>query len=103
MQNSKGEVLENMMNGPAISYLHGDGKILPGLERQLTGLAVGEYKYINLCKADYPGLDDDLELEVVIDDVRIASEEELSNGISQQVVGEICDEDCICYDRVYNQ
>jgi len=97
IQNSKGEILENMMNGPGIVYLHGEGKILPGLEMQLIGLDVGETKHIQLKGADYLGLNDDLELEVIIDDVRIATTEELTNGINQSADESVCGDDCACY------
>jgi len=97
MQNSKGEVLENSMNGPAISYIHGEGKILPGLEAQLEGLCEGERKYIRLHKAEYLGLDDDFNLQVVIDHVRPASTEELAFGIVQPAGEAGCGQDCNCH------
>lgn len=97
MQNSKGEVLENIMNGPAIIYLHGEGKILLGLEKELIDLETGEKKCIQVKKADYPGLDDDFMLEVIIDNVRTASTDELKHGMAKSAGLEPCGDDCSCY------
>jgi len=102
MLNSKGEVLENLMNGPPITYLHGEGKILSGLEAQLTGLAAGENKHICISSVDYVGLDDDLQLEVIIDDIRVATTEELINGTSQPINELTCGDDCACYNKTTN-
>ncbi|WP_449439056.1 hypothetical protein [Pedobacter steynii] len=44
MENSKREVLEDILDGLPISYLHGKGSILPSLEQELTGLNEGEEK-----------------------------------------------------------
>lgn len=97
LRNGKGEVVENIMNGPAITYVHGEGKILSGLEGKLVGLEKSEKKYIQLRKTDYPGLDDDFKLEVIIDHVRAASADELKYGISQSSSADTCGDDCACY------
>jgi FKBP-type peptidyl-prolyl cis-trans isomerase SlyD len=41
LRNGDGEVLDQSTPGDPLHYLHGAGNIVPGLERQLTGLAVG--------------------------------------------------------------
>jgi len=38
MHNSKGEVLEDMLEGSPVEYMHGRGNILPQLENDLLGL-----------------------------------------------------------------
>ncbi|MEH6308979.1 hypothetical protein RYH73_25235 [Olivibacter sp. CPCC 100613] len=96
MVNSRGEVIEDLMNGPAISYRYGDGKIIPQLENELVGLKQGDQKKIKLQKDVVEGLDDNFELEIVIDAVRSASEEEIATGLNQTVAA-LCDEYCSCY------
>ena len=98
MTNSRGEILENIMEGPSIHYLHGSGHILPALEAQLIGLIAGDQKKIFISKDHgYEGVDDDFIVEVVIDDVRQATQEELLKGISaRDNPGESCGPDCIC-------
>jgi FKBP-type peptidyl-prolyl cis-trans isomerase SlyD len=39
-----GEVLEDSKGGEPLSYVHGEGQIIPGLEEQLEGLGAGEQK-----------------------------------------------------------
>jgi FKBP-type peptidyl-prolyl cis-trans isomerase 2 len=39
-----GEVIESSKQGGPIVYVHGAGKMLPALERQLEGMAIGEEK-----------------------------------------------------------
>jgi FKBP-type peptidyl-prolyl cis-trans isomerase SlyD len=39
-----GEVLENSTDGEPLSYVHGEGQIIPGLEEQLEGLGAGDQK-----------------------------------------------------------
>jgi FKBP-type peptidyl-prolyl cis-trans isomerase SlyD len=43
-----GEVIENTADSEPIQYLHGYGQILPALEAQLNGMAVGESKQVRL-------------------------------------------------------
>ena len=38
-----GRVIENSKETGAMSYIHGDGRIAPGLERALEGRTVGDY------------------------------------------------------------
>ena len=39
-----GETLESSMDGEPLSYVHGEGQIIPGLEEALEGLAAGDKK-----------------------------------------------------------
>jgi FKBP-type peptidyl-prolyl cis-trans isomerase SlyD len=39
-----GEVIESSARTGPIDYVHGEGRILPGLERRVEGMAVGEQK-----------------------------------------------------------
>lgn len=73
MKNSRGEVLENTMEGPPVNYLHGGGLILPWLENLLAGMKAGETKSVFLPEAEHDGLDDDFYIDLVIDEVRPAA------------------------------
>lgn len=44
MTDSKGNVLFNNLNGKSVSYVHGTGEISTDLEKNMTGLKVGESK-----------------------------------------------------------
>jgi FKBP-type peptidyl-prolyl cis-trans isomerase SlyD len=43
-----GEKIESSQGGEPLSYTHGEGHIVPGLEEGLTGLAPGEKKEIQV-------------------------------------------------------
>lgn len=47
-----GEVLDSSREGDPLSYLHGAKNIVPGLERQLTGLAVGDRRDLTVEAAE---------------------------------------------------
>ncbi len=97
MSNSKGEVIENILRGPAISYMQGSGKILSALEAELNGMIGGEEKIIYLKKEDHETLDDDFRIEIVVDEVRSATDEELERGLVEQTgEDDVCGDDCIC-------
>lgn len=52
-------------DGEPIVYIHGYGMLVPGLERQLVGLAVGETKEITVSPEEGFGLvDEDLVMEI---------------------------------------
>jgi FKBP-type peptidyl-prolyl cis-trans isomerase SlyD len=99
MINSKGLILENTLEGPSIEYLHGGGKILPALEAELTGLKAGEEKRVLITKdRGYDGLDDEFSIDVIIDHIRDATEEELKQGIMPQHLAPSvhCAPGCLC-------
>ncbi len=52
-----GAVLDASSHGP-LAYLHGHGTIIPGLERELEGLSVGDEKNVTVAPADAYGLSD---------------------------------------------
>jgi len=39
-----GDVLESSKDGEPLSYVHGEGQIIPGLEEQLEGLRAGDQR-----------------------------------------------------------
>jgi FKBP-type peptidyl-prolyl cis-trans isomerase SlyD len=48
LKNDAGEVLDSSDGGDPLPYLHGASNIVPGLERELTGLAVGAIKDVDV-------------------------------------------------------
>ena len=52
LTNPEGQVLDSSRDDEPLTYLHGGGNILAGLERELTGLDVGATKTVNLSAAD---------------------------------------------------
>src|SRR5262245_25755904 len=65
-----GTVVESTKGQPPFVYRHGDGELLPGLERALEGMAVGEKKQGTLAAADAFG-EVDASLFYEIDAARI--------------------------------
>lgn len=95
MRNSRGDVLEDTMQSSPVNYLHGSESILPLLQQQLEGLQRGNKKKVFLSKES--GAGDDFYFDVIIDDVRLASPEELLLGYPVQITVDVCNDDCICY------
>lgn len=57
----QGEVIDASQGNPLV-YLHGHGNIIPGLERALTGLSVGQAKHVTVAPAEgYGEYDTDAE------------------------------------------
>ena len=88
MKTSDGEEIENTIAGPSVKYLHGSGKILPQLEASLAGLKAGDKKSIIL---EFP---DRFHFDVEIDDVIMATPEEIKSGTPNTVSN--CGPDCRC-------
>ena len=47
-----GEVVDTSSGGEPLTYLHGSGQIIPGLEKALAGLDVGEAKQLVVAPAE---------------------------------------------------
>lgn len=48
LSDGKGEVLESNKGKAPLEYTQGEGQIIPGLEKELTGLAVGDEKKVQI-------------------------------------------------------
>lgn len=97
MKNSTGDVLEDILPGKPVEYLHGSGVILPALEAKLVGLKAGDEKRICISHETSFQLDTSFYFDVVIDEVRPATEEELKNGKPAKAqLEEDCGPGCIC-------
>jgi len=62
---TNGEVIDFSEDDEPLEYLHGAENIVPGLERQLTGLKVGDKKKVEVEAADGYGAYDPEDVEVV--------------------------------------
>jgi FKBP-type peptidyl-prolyl cis-trans isomerase SlyD len=77
MSNSAGEVIENVMDRPPIQYIHGAGKIIPALETAIEGMQAGQKKVFFISD---PGLSESLHFDLVVDEIREATAEEIQSG-----------------------
>jgi FKBP-type peptidyl-prolyl cis-trans isomerase SlyD len=94
MKNSRGEELENIMQSQPLEYLHGAGKILPQLELRLEGMKAGEKKSFSF--SDESNSDQEFYFDVIIDEVRIATEKELQIGKPIEKNSNECGPGCCC-------
>jgi FKBP-type peptidyl-prolyl cis-trans isomerase SlyD len=96
MMNSAGEIIENTMNDNPVNYLHGSAAILPLLQLPLEGLKAGDKKRVYLM-AESGLTNEDFIFDVIIDEVRLAFEEELLLGYPVKINVKKCEVDCDCY------
>ena len=54
-----GKVVDSSAGGDPLEYLHGVGNIIPGLEREMDGLAIGDSKNVVVAAADGYGETDE--------------------------------------------
>ena len=52
LKGDDGEVIDSSQGGEPLSYLHGEGNIIPGLERALDGKAQGDELQVSIDPAD---------------------------------------------------
>jgi FKBP-type peptidyl-prolyl cis-trans isomerase 2 len=97
LKNNKGEILEDRMEGNPVTYCHGIGQIRPELEKKLYGLEIGDKKTFNFSQ-EFSGCDknNQYSCEVIIDNIRWASEEVLRRSRVFQMSNEQCDKNCQC-------
>ena len=96
MKNSRGDLLENTMEGHPASYVHGSSGILKILQSQLEGLRIGESKQIFLSRQDDP-VGDDFIFDVLIENIRAGLPQEIKLGYPLNTVPVECAPGCICY------
>ncbi|HET6769063.1 MAG TPA: FKBP-type peptidyl-prolyl cis-trans isomerase [Chitinophagaceae bacterium] len=90
MKGNDGEIIEDTMNEKAVEYLHGGGNVLPSLESALEGLPVGTQKSFTVHDEQ---LTHPLHFDVVIDEIREATTEEIKSG---KPGNEGCGPGCCC-------
>jgi len=96
MRNSRGELLENTISGPAASYLHGGSGILSSLQVQLEGLREGERKQVYLLKK-YDNLEDDFSFDILVEKIRDALPQEIALGYPLTGTAMECGPGCTCF------
>jgi len=89
MKDDEGSIIGDSMQGLPIEYLHGSGNILPSLEALLEGLEPETEKSFTVHD---PQMNKPLHFEVAIDNIRIATNEE----IEKRRVLKDCGPDCCC-------
>jgi FKBP-type peptidyl-prolyl cis-trans isomerase 2 len=83
-----GETLESIMEKGPVQYIQGSGAVLPSLENALLGLEPGDTKTIYA---------KDFYVEVVVDSVRPATEQEIkANHFQNPYPADHCGPDCNC-------
>ena len=87
MTNNAGDVIEDVMDRSPIQYIHGTGKIIPALETAIEGMSAGQKKAFSISD---PGLSENLYFDLIIDEVREATPEEIQNGKPT------CGPECCC-------
>ena len=80
LTNAKGEVLDSSVGFEPLKYLHGAQNIIPGLERELEGLAAGDEKTVVVQPEDGYGLPDE-RLIVKVPRDRIEAEANVTVGM----------------------
>ena len=97
MQNKQGEILEDRMYTTAVNYLHGAENILPVFKACLEGLETGQKKSISISNEISRELNDQFYFDIIIDDVRQATEEELQKRKPDQpIAANKCEPGCCC-------
>ncbi|HEY0768345.1 MAG TPA: peptidylprolyl isomerase [Steroidobacteraceae bacterium] len=52
LKGDTGEIIDSSPEGEPLSYLHGHGNLIPGLERELTGKRAGDKLQVTVCPAN---------------------------------------------------
>lgn len=93
MKNEAGETVEDIMQRPPVNYLHGSGNILPPLEKGVEGLTGGDSKHLEFTIEN----GESYSMDVVIDNIRLATPEELEAGKPQEKKTDpACGPGCCC-------
>lgn len=79
-----GEIIDSSEGREPLEYLHGHGQIIPGLEKALYGMTVGEEKAVAVTPADGYGEVDEEEMQLVPHDA-FPEDLKLSEGMALQV------------------
>lgn len=101
LKDDDGEVLDTSQGREPLSYLHGSGGIIPGLERELEGKSVGHEMQVSIAAADaYGERNESLRQEVPraqfaeIDDLEVGMQfrVDTNNGPMMITIVEVSDE-----------
>ena len=95
MKNESGVVLENCFDSAPRYYLHGATQIDPGLQQQFEGMKATESKTFTFNLSNQES--NKYIFDVVIDEVRPASAEEIAQGYPVIPGAGSCDAGCDCH------
>jgi FKBP-type peptidyl-prolyl cis-trans isomerase SlyD len=79
-------LIDSSSEGDPLAYMHGQGQIVPGLERALDGKCAGESLAVTVAPADGYG-ERDQDLVMVVSRAQFERPEELAVGLQVQVSG----------------
>ena len=96
MKNAQGDLLADILDEDPVCFLYGSGEILPGLESMLTGLNIGEQKTFTTSPGTTPGLTGTYYFDVIIDDIRWATDTELNQKVPLVASPDDCGAGCCC-------
>jgi len=82
-----GEEIDASQENAPLEYLHGFGNIIPGLEREMEGMALGESKHVTVSPEDGYGERDD-EAFIEVPRSEFPSNLQLEEGIALRMEGE---------------
>jgi FKBP-type peptidyl-prolyl cis-trans isomerase SlyD len=79
-----GEIIDQSGDAGAIEFLQGYGQVIPGLERALYGMAVGDHKQVSISAADgYGEIDEEAYAEIPLSE--FPPEIPLEEGVELQL------------------
>lgn len=80
LKNMSGEILDQATDAEPMVYLHGEGQIVPGLEKELEGLAIGANKNVTVSPEQGYG-EVNPELKIVVKRSQFPQEMEIKQGM----------------------
>ncbi len=81
-----GKVVDSSEGGDPLEYLHGAGNIIPGLERELEGMAVGESKTVIVSAEDgYGEVNEEAFIEAPVSE--FPKDMPLNPGVEMELTG----------------
>lgn len=81
-----GKIVDTSTGGDPLEYLHGSGNIIPGLEREMEGMSIGESKSVVVAPADgYGEVDEEAFVEAPRD--KFPTDMPMKKGIEMELTG----------------
>ena len=81
-----GKVVDSSTSGDPLEYLHGAANIIPGLEREVDGMSIGESKTVIVSAADgYGEMDEEAFIEAPVSE--FPKDMPLNPGVEMELTG----------------